>query len=41
MARALLEKGYPLVRPLSGGLDGWLAAGFPVEEMLPEDVRSA
>jgi len=41
VARALLEKGYPLVRPLSGGLDGWLAAGLPVEQILPEDARSA
>jgi rhodanese-related sulfurtransferase len=41
VARALLEKGYPLVRPLSGGLDGWVSAGYPVEEMLPDELRSA
>jgi rhodanese-related sulfurtransferase len=41
VARALLEKGYPLVRPLSGGLEGWVSAGYPVEEMLPDQLRSA
>jgi len=41
VARALLEKGYPLVRPLSGGLEGWVSAGYPVEEMLPDKLRSA
>jgi rhodanese-related sulfurtransferase len=41
VARALLEKGYPLVRPLSGGLEGWVSAGYPVEEMLPDELRSA
>jgi rhodanese-related sulfurtransferase len=41
VARALLEKGYPLVRPHSGGLDGWVSAGYPVEEMLPDELRSA
>ena len=31
MARALIEKGFTLVRPLAGGLDAWVAAGFDVE----------
>ena len=31
MARALMERGYTLVRPLSGGLDAWMAAGYGVE----------
>lgn len=30
MARALMERGYTLVRPLSGGLDAWVAAGYGV-----------
>ena len=34
MARSLLDKGFTLVRPLAGGLEGWAAGGFPVEEML-------
>ncbi len=31
MARALIERGFTLVRPLAGGLDAWVAAGFEVE----------
>lgn len=31
MARALIEKGFTLVRPLAGGLEAWAAAGFPIE----------
>jgi rhodanese-related sulfurtransferase len=31
VARALLEKGFPLVHPLAGGLEAWVAAGLPVE----------
>ena len=27
----LIDKGFTLVRPLAGGLDAWIAAGFPVE----------
>jgi 3-mercaptopyruvate sulfurtransferase SseA len=27
-----MERGFKLVRPLAGGLDAWVAAGFPVEE---------
>ncbi len=26
-----MEKGYSLVRPLSGGLDAWMEAGYGVE----------
>jgi 3-mercaptopyruvate sulfurtransferase SseA len=26
-----MERGYTLVRPLSGGLDAWTAAGYGVE----------
>jgi membrane protein DedA with SNARE-associated domain/rhodanese-related sulfurtransferase len=31
MARLLTEKGYHEVRPLLGGLDGWLELGYPTE----------
>ncbi len=27
----LIDKGFTLVRPLQGGLDAWIHAGFPVE----------
>ena len=27
-----MDKGYTLVRPLAGGLDAWLSAGYAVEE---------
>ena len=26
-----MERGYTLVRPLAGGLDGWVQAGYVVE----------
>jgi 3-mercaptopyruvate sulfurtransferase SseA len=32
VARALIEKGFKKVRPLEGGLDGWIAAGYGVTE---------
>jgi rhodanese-related sulfurtransferase len=35
VARALMERGFTLVRPLAGGLDGWVAAGYGVEEAAP------
>jgi rhodanese-related sulfurtransferase len=31
VARALMERGFTLVRPLAGGLDGWVAAGYVLE----------
>jgi len=34
-ARLLLTQGFARVRPLHGGLDAWIAAGFAVEEALP------
>jgi rhodanese-related sulfurtransferase len=27
----LIDKGFTLVRPLAGGLDAWIRAGFPVD----------
>jgi hypothetical protein len=31
VARALIDRGFKRVRPLSGGLDGWATAGYGVE----------
>jgi rhodanese-related sulfurtransferase len=31
VAKRLIEMGYTRVRPLAGGLDAWLAAGYQVE----------
>jgi hypothetical protein len=31
VARALMERGYSLVRPLAGGLDAWVGAGYGVD----------
>jgi len=36
MARRLMDKGFLHVRPLLGGLDAWVDAGFSVEETLIE-----
>jgi 3-mercaptopyruvate sulfurtransferase SseA len=33
----LMDKGYKKVRPLVGGLDGWLAEGRPFESFDPSD----
>ena len=33
MARLLLDRGFMAVRPLAGGLDAWVEAGFDVEEV--------
>ncbi len=37
MAQALLDNGWPHVRPLLGGFDAWLDEGFPTE---PKGTRS-
>jgi len=34
-AQILLQKGYRRVRPLEGGIDAWVKAGYPVEEGAP------
>jgi membrane protein DedA with SNARE-associated domain/rhodanese-related sulfurtransferase len=34
-AQILLQKGYRRVRPLAGGIDAWVKAGYPVEEGAP------
>jgi rhodanese-related sulfurtransferase len=31
VARTLIDKGFTVVRPLAGGFDAWVDAGFPVE----------
>jgi rhodanese-related sulfurtransferase len=31
VARLLIDRGFVKVRPLAGGLDGWVDGGFPVE----------
>jgi len=31
VARALIDRGFKLVRPLAGGLDGWARAGYRLE----------
>ena len=41
MARALIDRGFKLVRPLAGGLDGWARAGYPVEADTVVAVREA
>jgi len=33
----LMEKGFTLVRPLTGGFDAWVDAGYPVEALIDED----
>ncbi len=32
VARALMQQGFLRVRPLRGGLEAWIASGFPVSE---------
>jgi rhodanese-related sulfurtransferase len=28
-----MDRGFMLVRPLAGGFDAWVEAGYPVEEL--------
>jgi rhodanese-related sulfurtransferase len=35
VARKLMEEGFTVVRPLTGGFDAWIDAGYPVEELNP------
>lgn len=37
-AQLLSQRGYLRVRPLLGGLDAWADAGYPVEELVSEDL---
>jgi membrane protein DedA with SNARE-associated domain/rhodanese-related sulfurtransferase len=40
-ARVLMTHGFRRVRPLHGGLDAWIAAGYAVERAVPVDPASA
>jgi rhodanese-related sulfurtransferase len=31
LAKRLMQRGYSRVRPLTGGIDAWVAAGYPIE----------
>jgi membrane protein DedA with SNARE-associated domain/rhodanese-related sulfurtransferase len=37
VAKTLVNHGFKLVRPLFGGLDAWIAAGYAVETQLEDD----
>jgi 3-mercaptopyruvate sulfurtransferase SseA len=41
VARLLIDRGFRKVRPLAGGLDAWIAAGFEVESPPLVMVRDA
>jgi len=41
VARALIDKGFTLVRPLAGGLEAWVEAGLPVETESLVAIRPA
>jgi membrane protein DedA with SNARE-associated domain/rhodanese-related sulfurtransferase len=41
VARKLMDLGYTHVRPLLGGLDAWIAAGYPVESGSVGSAESA
>jgi rhodanese-related sulfurtransferase len=30
VARVLIDQGFTVVRPLAGGFDAWVEAGFPL-----------
>jgi membrane protein DedA with SNARE-associated domain/rhodanese-related sulfurtransferase len=36
IAKLLIDQGFTRVRPLRGGLDGWVTAGYPVEQIALE-----
>jgi rhodanese-related sulfurtransferase len=33
VAKLLFDRGYHRVRPLLGGFDAWVKAGFPIENL--------
>ena len=41
MARLVMKEGFTRVRPLAGGFDAWLAAGYELEEGTLLAVRAA
>jgi len=34
VAKKLMERGYRRVRPLTGGIDAWVAAGYNIDEFV-------
>ncbi|MDQ6917207.1 MAG: DedA family protein/thiosulfate sulfurtransferase GlpE [Pseudomonadota bacterium] len=40
VAKLLMNNGFEKVRPLHGGLDAWIAAGYEVEELSAADVTA-
>ena len=41
VAKLLMRQGFVKVRPLHGGLDAWIAAGYPVEELQVEGTGNS
>jgi rhodanese-related sulfurtransferase len=42
LAKQLMQRGFTRVRPLLGGIDAWIDAGFDIEnDVLPENLRTA
>jgi rhodanese-related sulfurtransferase len=41
VAKRLLQKGFKRVRPLAGGIDAWVAAGYQVEKRSPAEALDA
>jgi 3-mercaptopyruvate sulfurtransferase SseA len=41
VARLLIDRGFRLVRPLAGGLEAWIEAGYAVEPEQLIAVREA
>lgn len=40
MALRLKRRGISQVRPLEGGYDGWVAAGYPLQRWAPAETTS-
>jgi rhodanese-related sulfurtransferase len=40
VAKLLMNSGFRTVRPLHGGLDAWVAAGYAVEMVAPSPAQS-
>jgi hypothetical protein len=41
VARALIERGFKRVRPLAGGLEAWIEAGYETHGALGPDPRES
>jgi rhodanese-related sulfurtransferase len=33
VARILMDEGFTVVRPLAGGFDAWIRAGYPLDAL--------